>query len=58
MLLDGIEPLNSKKIKCKKFAVCCRVTGVIEYETALNCRDDANKCGDVGIYYENRKLGP
>jgi hypothetical protein len=44
------------KIKCSKFAVCNKITGTIEYEKAIDCRDDLNKCGNIGFYYENKRL--
>jgi hypothetical protein len=56
ILLDQIDPLNITKIKCKKFAVRNKITGFIEYETANECRNNINKCSDIGFYYENMKL--
>jgi hypothetical protein len=58
ILIDRVEPLNTMKTKCTKFAVCNKITGTIEYENAIDCRDDLNKCGNIGFYYENKRLGP
>lgn len=58
IILDEWEPLNKMKMRCGKFAVSCRLTGVIEYEHAIKCRNDVKKCADIGFYYESRKLGP
>lgn len=58
ILLDALEPFDTTKIKCKKFAVSNKITGFIEYENAVECRNNINKCADIGFYYENRRLGP
>ena len=58
LMLDELEPLNKMKMKCAKFAIHCRITGSIEYENAMDCRNNIKQCGDIGFYYENRKLGP
>lgn len=58
IMLDHLDPFNIMKARCTKFAVGCRITGIVEYEHAIKCRDDTKKCGNVGFYYENRKLGP
>ena len=37
--------------KCTKFGVKNIVTGDITYDSANDCRQDANKCGIVANYY-------
>lgn len=40
--------------KCSLFGKQSLVTGQIEYENALHCRDNWAFCGERGAYYENR----
>jgi hypothetical protein len=38
--------------KCKKFGEMSKVTGEINYDYASICRENDNKCGEKGFFYE------
>jgi hypothetical protein len=40
------------KSQCKKFGVINLVTGDVEYENPINCRNNDNMCGISGKYFE------
>jgi len=43
--------------RCKKFGKVNLITGVVEYDSAINCRSNNNKCGNLGFEYID-KLTP
>jgi len=50
------EELPNDKLygKCKKFGTQNLVTGEIDNETAIICRNDNNKCSSMGKYFEKK----
>ena len=38
--------------RCKKFGELHCVTGVVEYDYAMRCRNDASKCGKLAVEYK------
>jgi hypothetical protein len=38
--------------KCKKFGTMSMITGEINYDYASLCRNNDNKCGEKGIFYQ------
>jgi len=43
---DGVEG------RCKKFGETHCVTGVVEYDYAVRCRNEESKCGKLAVEYE------
>ncbi len=50
------EELPNDKLygKCKKFGTQNLVTGEIDHETTIYMRNDNNKCGSIGKYFEKK----
>ncbi len=49
------DELPSDKLgKCSKFGTIHLVTGEVEYNFALSCRKDKNKCGEEGLYFTKK----
>ena len=46
---------NKNYGSCSKFGIKNLVTGEIEYDKALNCRNDKNKCGIDGKFFVEKK---
>ena len=42
---------SNKLGNCSKFGTKNLVTGKIEYDYAINCREDVNKCGKDAIFF-------
>lgn len=40
---------------CRKFGVVNLETGYIDFEKTIQCRNDENKCGINGDYFEEKK---
>jgi hypothetical protein len=47
-------PPDNTHSKCKKFGAVNLVTGLIEYDLAIDCRDNVNKCGRHGSGYKKK----
>lgn len=47
------DPIPSDKQygRCKRFGEMNLITGTVEYEFAMNCRTNINKCGILGSEY-------
>jgi len=41
--------------RCKKFGEIDFITGLIEYDSAKNCRNNNTKCGKTGSEYKDLK---
>lgn len=54
---EKIDPTNYIFVasQCKKFGCKNLVTDDIEYDDALECRFNNNKCGRDGIYFEPKE---
>jgi len=50
------DDFTSSLSKCEKFGTKNILTDKITYEFADLCRDDDNKCGTEGKYFEKEKL--
>ena len=46
----GTYPINTLG-NCSKFGKKNLVTGKIEYDSALKCREDINKCGKDAMFF-------
>jgi len=42
--------------KCAKFGVKHLVTGQIEYDFAIHCRENKDKCGKEGILFSSTSI--
>ena len=47
-------PSNEKYGRCKKFGEVNMVSGVIEYDLAINCRLNDSKCGKFGSEFNEK----
>ncbi len=47
-------PSNEKYGRCKKFGEVDMVSGVIEYDLAINCRLNDSKCGHFGSEFNEK----
>lgn len=57
--LDPYQPfMNIENSRCKKFGEADLITGVIKYDSVINCRKDDSDyddtCGVEGKYYESK----
>ena len=50
------DPIPSDKEfgKCRKFGEINLITGTIDHDLASDCRLNANKCGHVGLEYNEK----
>ena len=48
---NGISSL----VKCTQFGIRNLITGRIKYDLAIDCRNDCNKCGNIGKFYKSIK---
>ena len=46
---DGIP--EQKLARCAKFGEQHFVTGKVEYDTAVSCRQDVKKCGENALFF-------
>lgn len=47
-------PDSSEYGRCKMFGYVDIISGQIEFDFAKHCRNDINKCGNNGLYFENK----
>jgi hypothetical protein len=40
--------------RCKKFGELHCITGLVEYDYAMRCRNDESKCGKLAVEYQRR----
>jgi hypothetical protein len=49
-------PTSDKISKCAKFGAKHLVTGQIEYDFAIHCRENKDKCGKEGILFSSTSI--
>ena len=47
-------PDDKKYGKCKKFGEINLITGIIDYDYAMDCRLNSEKCGKTGSEYKEK----
>ena len=53
---DDARPDDTLYGRCKKFGETNCVTGIVEYDFAIRCRNEVTKCGKLASEYERLKI--